>query len=188
MSYVVVESTRYIGAVFLVGIVIKLIDDHLDQSVSHEPGRDIAAYLVLLFAVAVSLAPAPACTLFFAAYVVGMVKDPNLILPTRLPTWGESLLVICGGMLLWPYPEMLSSITIMTAVQLGDDYVDQELDHRENRHNLVQQWGKIEVLLSVIITGLISLLVDGKKLLVVFLLTPLINYLFQRNSKERGAH
>ncbi|NLP18130.1 MAG: hypothetical protein GX376_03430 [Firmicutes bacterium] len=201
MSRAVVEFCMQVIAIFLVGVVIKLIDDYLDEmDESYKPndhrnaclakrlGRGIAPYGLLLFATAVSLDAGSASTLFFAAYVVGMVKDPDLVLPTYLSAWGESLIVITIGMLLWGYPEMLSSTVIMAAVQLIDDYKDQELDKRENRNNLVQQWGKIEVLLLIILTILISLMLDWGKSIIVLALTPLISYLFPKCPRERGVY
>ena len=116
------------------------------------------------------------------------LKTPIPVLPTYLSAWGESLIVITIGMLLWGYPEMLSSTVIMAAVQLIDDYKDQELDKRENRNNLVQQWGKIEVLLLIILTILISLMLDWGKSIIVLALTPLISYLFPKCPRERGVY
>ncbi len=201
MFAVVVDSGTQIIAILLVGIVIKLIDDYLDEvGECHESndrgnihpaqrlGKGVAPYGLLLFATAMSLDAGSACTLFFAAYVVGMVKDPDLILPTYLPTWGESLAVITGGIILWGYMEMLSSTTVMAAVQLIDDYADQKKDERENRTNLVHRWGKVEILLVTTITTLVSLLLDWKKTIAVFVLAPLISSLFSRQPRKRRVY
>lgn len=196
MSHAVAEFGTRTLAILLTGVVIKLIDDYLDEEDEYYRsgdqqrthlvailGKGVAPYGLLLFAIAVSLDAASACTLFFAAYVVGMIKDPDIILPSYLSPRGESLIVVSGGVLLWGLSEMLSSAVVMATIQLIDDYRDQELDKQENRNNLVQQWGRIEVLLLTILTSLISLILDWEKLIIVLVLAPVINVLFMKGPR-----
>lgn len=150
-------------------------------------GRGVAAYGLLLFAVAVSLDAVSACTLFFAAYSVGMFKDPNLILPTCFPAWIESLLVTTGGILLWGWQPMVSSLAIMVGVQLIDDYLDQDLDWQEQRPNLVHRWGKVEVLLLLLIATAVSLQLDWLKTILVLVLAPMVNWVAKGAEKGRSC-
>jgi hypothetical protein len=184
-------------AIFLAGIVIKITDDFLDdftgsdlavrRSLAQKLGRGVAAYGLLLFAVAVSLDAVSACTLFFAAYAVGMFKDPNLILPTCFPAWIESLLVTTGGILLWGWQPMVSSLTVMLAVQLIDDCLDQNLDWQEQRNNLVHRWGKVEVFIMAVIATAISLQIDWGKTILVLVLAPVVNLVAEDPRKRRSC-
>ena len=167
-------------AVVLVGVVIKLIDDYLDEpeeslSMAGWLGRGVAAYGLLLFAIAVSLVPGMAVTLFLAAYAVGMVKDPFLRLPTALHPWFESLLVFLLGSFLWGWSEMASSFIVICFVQLLDDYCDKKEDEFQQVRNLVLIWGEGEVLLLGLATGYLAIVLDWQKALLVTGATYLIN-------------
>ncbi|HHW54337.1 MAG: hypothetical protein WBI83_00155 [bacterium] len=185
------------AAIFLAGMVIKLTDDYLDdfsgagpegaRSLAQKLGRGVAAYALLLFAVAVSLDAVSSCTLFLAAYAVGMGKDPNLILPTSIPAWIEAVLVTAGGILLWGWQPMVSSLAIMVGVQLIDDYLDQDLDWQEQRPNLVHRWGKVEVLLLLLIATAVSLQLDWLKTILVLVLAPMVNWVAKGAEKGRSC-
>jgi hypothetical protein len=182
-------------AFFLVGTVIKVADDYLDEiptetgqqiTLAAQLDKGVALYGLVVFAIAVSLSPGPVCTLLFAAYGIGMLKDPDLILPTHLPTWVESIIVIALGILLWEWQEMLSSLAIIAFVQLMDDYLDQGLDKKLHRQNLVHRWGIIEVLLLAFLSGYIAFLLEWQKALFVVLLTPIINFIVDIPVRKGG--
>jgi len=185
------------AALFLTGMVIKLTDDYLDElsegdaaetrTLAQKLGRGVAAYCLLLFAVAVSLDAVSSSTLFLAAYAVGMGKDPNLILPTSFPAWIESVLATGGGILLWGWQPMVSSLAIMAAVQLIDDYLDRDVDWQERRPNLVHRWGKIEVLILIIIAVAVSIQLDWRKTVLVLVLAPVVNGLAEGPGKRRSC-
>lgn len=171
-------------------MVIKVTDDYLDEvpqgpSLAAKLDRGVTPYGLLLFSLAVSLDPGTVCTLFLAAYAVGMIKDPDLLLPTSLPTWAESLMVSACGTWLWGWRAMVSSLIIMAVVQLGDDYLDRDQDWQQQRFNLANRWGRVETLLLILLLGYLSLLLDWEKTLMVLALTPVVNLVVAGLGKRR---
>jgi hypothetical protein len=179
------SEVKYVSAIYLVGMVIKIADDYLDDaknggnkqlSLASKLGKGVNLYGLLAFAVAVKLNQGSACTLLFASYSVGMLKDPDLILPTHVSAALESLAVVVVGILLWGWLEMLSSLTIMSTVQFVDDLLDLKVDREGGFANLVDRWGKVEILLLTLLTCYLSLLFDWKKTIAIGIMAPLVNY------------
>jgi hypothetical protein len=190
LSPVLFEMISRFIAISIIGMVIKLTDDSLDEipvaghpghpgkpSLAIKLGKGVMAYGLLLFTIAVSVQSSVSATLFLAAYAVGMVKDPELLLPTYLPAWLESFLTVMIGVLFWGWSEMISSFVIMGVIQLGDDYLDREQDRKEQRYNLTHDWGQVEVILLAFFLTSISFMLDGEKTLLVLAAAPLVNFI-----------
>ena len=82
---------------------------------------------------------------------------------------------------------MVSSLAIMVGVQLIDDYLDQDLDWQEQRPNLVHRWGKVEVLLLLLIATAVSLQLDWLKTILVLVLAPMVNWVAKGAEKGRSC-
>lgn len=161
-------------AILLTGMVIKIMDDFLDKELDACAGRVTLAsrlqggavpYLLLLLAVAIYLAPAPALSLFLSAYIVGMMGDGGRRLPTGLSPVQESLLVLVLGVCLCGWQQQLSSLLVMAFVQAVDDLVDLAGDQEFGAvpSNLAARFGKVETTLFAAACLLAAVLLDWGK-------------------------
>lgn len=174
---------EWIGIV-LAGLTIKLMDDWLDVEYDQCVGRHTLAirlgraclpYALLGFGLAMSLAPQEALALFLAAYAIGMGHDLREKMPTKLPGWAESAIVlgISGwatsiGLTLW-------ALCVMAMIQLLDDLMDLQHDRRSGQNNLAIRFGFVEVTLAMFITLLASVLLSPLKTVQVLLAAPLVH-------------
>ncbi|ARU62782.1 hypothetical protein CBW65_18755 [Tumebacillus avium] len=174
---------EWIGIV-LAGLTIKLMDDWLDVEYDQCVGRHTLAirlgraclpYALLGLGLAMTLAPQEALALFLAAYAIGMGHDLREKMPTKLPGWAESAIVlgISGwatsiGLTLW-------ALCVMAMIQLLDDLMDLQHDRRSGQNNLAIRFGFVEVTLAMFITLLASVLLSPLKTVQVLLAAPLVH-------------
>ncbi|NLN17447.1 MAG: hypothetical protein GX182_09070 [Firmicutes bacterium] len=173
--------------ILLVGLAIKLMDDCLD-----EPMQDLAdccqqgaiAYALLALATAAAIASDTACSLFFAAYILGMAGDATRPLASRLRGWEESLLVLGIGLASVGWRPLLAATSTLAAVQLYDDFADVAVDARLGRVNLVRKWGYTECLLLLAISMATGALLNPLQTLLVFLAVPPVLALTRKTRRE----
>ncbi|TCP59149.1 hypothetical protein EV586_101365 [Tumebacillus sp. BK434] len=174
---------EWIGIV-LAGLTIKLMDDWLDVEYDQCVGRHTLAirlgraclpYALLGFGLATTLAPQEALALFLAAYAIGMGHDLREKMPTKLPGWAESVIVlgISGwatsiGLTLW-------ALCVMVMIQLLDDLMDLQHDRRSGQNNLAIRFGFVEVTLAMFIALLVAVLLSPLKTVQVLLAAPLVH-------------
>lgn len=184
MSSALCNLVRDLAALFATGLAIKLLDDYLDrdETFNSRPvlatilDRGTVAYAILSYALAAELRPSWALTLFLASYGCGMLGDSPWRLPTHLPAWGETWLVIMLGILATGWQQMISSTAFILGVQLIDDAFDLAEDRHALRSNLAAKWGRAETSLAGIGFVLISLLMDLRKTLLGLTVLPAVLY------------
>ncbi|MGI6559243.1 MAG: hypothetical protein ACOX20_10030 [Limnochordia bacterium] len=177
---------RYFS-ILLAGLAIKIMDDCLD-----EPMEDLAvycrrgaiAYGLLALAIAAAIEWETACSLFFAAYILGMAGDEIRPLASRLRGWEESLIVLGIGLASVGWKALLAAMSTMAAVQLYDDLADLAKDARWGRANLVRRWGYTECLLLLAISMAIGALLNPLQALFVFLAVPPVLTLTRKIFRE----
>lgn len=155
-----------IGALFLIGIVIKLMDDFLDQDldniVSNKNfteilGRGILPYALILLIFALALDYNNSITFFSASYIVGMGYNSKQRLPSFLYAWQESIIVFLIIFLITSFYETISALVLIIIIQLIDDFLDYRKDKRTANSNLVKKIGYIPAIIMTSIFFVIAI-------------------------------
>lgn len=180
-------------AIFLVGICIKVMDDYMDieldalldkKTLAAKLGPGTLPYLLLLFALAVSINQNLTLALFMASYAVGMYQDLFRPLPSGLKGWQESVVVFSLGIVIVGWVTIVWAFAIMAAVQLLDDLIDYRLDLKTGVVKAVQRLGFAETALLVLILTLLSLFLAVDQTLMVLSLTPVVKWLVALAGQE----
>jgi len=173
-------------SIFLTGIVIKLLDDYLDEDKDYLLSRKnlyfylkkgILPYTLLIFSFAVILNYKYSVSLFLSAYILGMINnfDEKLVLGT--PVYTEMIVISVIGCVVFGIKEMFSSIFLIASIQLIDDYIDYEKD-KPFKKGFAWKLGKTECLLIFIIFSLISLYLNVLKAIFTFISMIMIIFLY----------
>lgn len=177
------EILKQVFCIFLTGIVIKLMDDYVDQDIDKLSGQNnifnldeirIMPYILLIFSLACYIDLKTATSLFFASYSLGMMESLDAKMLTSIYSYQESVLIIILGILMFGLHEMLSSLCIVAFIDLTDDYIDCKMD-KNYKKNWVFILGKVEVLILSIIFLLFALYTNlCKSVLVTILVYPVV--------------
>ncbi|AOT72919.1 hypothetical protein [Geosporobacter ferrireducens] len=157
---------------FLIGIVIKLLDDYMDEELpqkllSLEFKNAILPYSLILFSVAAALDTIYAVTLFSAAYILGMFFHMQQKLPTGFTALQESLIVLMVNLLIFSFRSILTSLLVIFFIQCIDDLMDRQWDKRMGHHNLANKFGVGEVAIFSVILSIIMIMLDMRKFVIV---------------------
>jgi len=124
---------KKITSIFLTGLTIKMMDDFLDKDLDGLTkennmivllGSGIIPYILVLFSIACAIDSKISAGLFLSSYCLGMANDFTAKMPSGLYGYHESVLSLILGFSLLGIKTMASSLFVMAAVQLWDDYVD----------------------------------------------------------------
>lgn len=168
--------------ILLVGVVIKLMDDYLDQDLDKIEGKRTLAmildkatvpYTLLILVMCMALQPSLSGSLYIASYMVGMGHDFQRLLPLGWTAFQESLIFGIFGFLAFGFYEMLGSLMIIIFIQLVDDFLDYYTDSQFSRRNFVIRFGFWESILGCLITFGIAFLLDSNKAILVSISTPI---------------
>lgn len=175
--------SRAWGALCLVQLAIKLLDDYLDreEDVAHRfcladaMGQGVLPYALLLYGVAARLSPEWVFTIFLSSYACGMLGSNDWLLPSGLLPWTEIVLALSLGLVLTNWEEMVSSFMLVLGVHLFDDVLDEkQQEHRVTIKNLAYRWGRVEVLLLGILCCLVALFLAPLKTILSWSALPLV--------------
>ncbi|SDK49337.1 hypothetical protein [Natronincola ferrireducens] len=176
-------------AVFLLGIVIKLLDDEVDgdkvlKAVYSSIYKDISAYKLpysLLFvSLTMLLQPHLVFSLFTSAYMIGMFDFPNKKLPLKLKSYQEIGIIIVLNLFLIPLEIFFLSFTIILLIQLIDDLLDYKYDFKYGYKNYVNKFGKGEIIITSCILLLLCLILSWINTIIILSSNFFINYLYAR--------
>lgn len=171
-------------SIFTIGLVIKIMDDYTDQDIdilANEPnifvilGLGGLPYVLLLLSLAFILDPPSSLSLFMASYAIGMAGSLSVKMPSGLYGFQESILVILLSFFFLESTNIISSILIITSIQLWDDYLDYEKD-KFNKKNWAFVLGKVECFLLGIIFFLLSFYLDYMKAISAIISAKVIIY------------
>lgn len=169
--------------ILVIGTVIKLMDDYLDQDLDKIEGKYTLAmflekatlpYTLLCTVMCMALEPMLTGSLFLASYLVGMGHDLQRQLPLGWTAWQESLLFGFFGLVGFGIAEMIGSLLIVLFIQLADDFVDYHSDSITSRRNFVLQLGLWESFILGVIVLVAAFALDVEKAILVSISTPLI--------------
>lgn len=181
MSFVTSRILPDLLAVALAGITIKLLDDFLDYSIDVASGSpsliDVLGFgsvvYTLVFAVlACSINLNLAAPLMLSAYAVGMLKDPQEMLPLGLSAWMESVLVAIVAWQIFGWRATMVSVLLMTVVEFVDDIFDYSRDSRGCATNLVHVIGKGQLILLSLAVLVASFIIDRRTTALVAICAP----------------
>lgn len=171
-------------AVFLTGVVIKLMDDYLDQEIDRlneryslavRLKRKILPYSLLLFSFAVLCDYELSISLLWASYIVGMGANTKSSL--GLKVYQELILLLVMGFVLLDRGQFLFALLIILFIQTADDYIDYYREKYINKDNFINYLGRLGTLFIVAVSLSCSLICDWQLSLVVVFFTLLINLL-----------
>jgi len=170
---------RYL-AVFLVGNIIKWLDDEVDgnSSVYKFLKGGKYAYSLLILAIALLLDTPYTFSLFTSAYMIGMFHIPMQRLPFGLKSYHEIIVVGIINILLVPIEIFALSLILIFSIQLIDDIFDQRHDSKMGFHNYVNQFGKGEVIIFSLLLILSALMISWIDTLIILPVAIFINYLY----------
>lgn len=175
--------------IFLTGIVIKLMDDYLDQELDKIEGKftlavildkAIVPYSLLSMVFCMMIYPNLAGSLFLASYIIGMGSNLKQRLPLGLNAFQEFVIFGILGLIIFGFIEMLSSLVIIIFIQFVDDFLDFYSDAKFTRRNFVIRFGFLESVIITLICLIASLILDWEKAVLVSISTPLILYILNQ--------
>ncbi|WP_018248987.1 hypothetical protein [Orenia marismortui] len=182
------ELLNDMSVVFLTGIVIKLMDDYLDQEIDRLNGRTtlamrldraIVPYSLILLTFSILIDYQLTISLFWASYIVGMGIGSDE-LPTGLKSYQEVIIMLIFGFLVLDSRLFLFSILIISFVQLTDDYIDYYLEEYINRGNFINYLGKIGTVLLSLLTLVGALVIDWQRGLLVIAIANIVVWILHR--------
>ena len=189
MSVVDYSVLLKLSASFLIGIVIKVLDDYMDDELppmllSPEFKNAILPYTLILFSFAAALDTAYAVTLFSAAYITGMFFHMKQKLPTGFTALQESFLVLLVNLLIFSIPTVFTSLLAICFLQCIDDLMDRRWDKRMGHHNLANIFGTGEITILSAILATVMFMLDFTKLILVFFCFLMISRVYKKAFAE----
>ncbi|KYO64477.1 hypothetical protein [Thermovenabulum gondwanense] len=175
-------------SLFFTGIVIKLMDDYLDEdkdnltnskNLTHILKKGILPYSLLLFSLAIIADINYSISIFMSSYITGMLYNVDVKSNLGITFRTEIIVVLLVGVFAFGVKEMCSSIFLIASVQLLDDYIDYETD-KPFKKGFAWKLGKTECLMVFIFCVLISLYLDYLKTIFSYISLSIILY-FIRN-------
>jgi len=131
LSWVAFNFLPVLGA----GLVIKIMDDYLDQDIDRElgkknwtqkAGRAAFPYALLILTLSLALNPPLSGTLFLAAYSLGMVWLPSEKPLNLWPAWLEIVFVIIISCYLFSWEGTLGSFLLIGTVDRLDNFLEKK--------------------------------------------------------------
>jgi 4-hydroxybenzoate polyprenyltransferase len=177
------EPVVHTLAMVLTGVVVKIMDDYLDMEFDLHVGKKTLAvrwgraclpYALLVFGLAMALAPGLSFALFAASYAIGMGHVLSESMPSRLPGWLESLAVIGMAVGTVGWKTAVWALLAVFSVQLIDDVIDREPDGMTGQANIARRIGTIEALLLLLAATLCSALLMPLETVEMLLALPLV--------------
>lgn len=172
-------------AIFFAGLSIKLMDDILDdredktigkKTWAQAAGRGAVPYALLALFLAIMLDWERGGSLFLASYVIGMGSSLEQKEGIGLPAWFESATGGILGLVIFGFPVMSSSLTVIISIDIMDDVID--------RYSLETSFNLAQNICLFIAFLCLSLALDFEKTLLTFLALLPVLYLMERKWSE----
>ncbi|QEK12171.1 hypothetical protein FQB35_07165 [Crassaminicella thermophila] len=176
---------KKLTASLIIGLIIKLLDDYLDEDnnlLIHTLDKAILPYSIIFFSIASAIHVQYAVTLMSSCYIVGMFHDLNMKLSTGFKGYQESIIIFIINCCMFSFRSITTSMLIMIVIQFIDDIHDMKLDRKYGYKNFANKFGKIEIILMGLIMIILLLMFDYIKLIIVLLCYILINVIYQKIS------
>lgn len=170
-------------AVICCSAAVKLADDYLDREYDVIAGKanwtevleqGTMLYAMFLLALAAGINTSLSLSLFLSCYIVGMFSSMRDKFPSRLSGFQESLIALTIGIFLFGLHTMLFSLSFILAIQLFDDYIDEQSDHLVGQRNFANRFGEIECLIASLIFIITAWGVNEKEFIPVLTGTAIV--------------
>lgn len=193
MSAALIAGLRQAVGLFLAGLVLKLLDDHLDAGEDEgyrSPvagwGRAATPYLLAALCLAALADPAGALPVFAAGYAVGMAHEGRRRLPSGLSPAAEGGLLLGAAALLAGPAATLWGLALLWSVQATDDYLDRVADQRTGKPTLVTRLGAAETVVLAAGAGILACALDPLRTLLAVAAFAALQFL-ERRWRRRAA-
>lgn len=183
-----VEIFKKLLGLFLVGIVIKLLDDEVDKETGienrykinliNELGKYKLPYGLILLSIAMVLETYYAFSLFSSAYIIGMFNFINRKLPLKVKAYHEIIIIVIINLVLIPYRIFFHSFIVIILIQALDDILDMKHDLTYGYFNFANKYGKGEMIIVSVILVTSSLMLSLENTSLILLTWFCINYLY----------
>lgn len=180
-------------ASIMVGFVIKLLDDYIDDdskfiynnSLIDRLGKGIVPYSMIIFSIGAGIDIEYSVTLMSACYMVGMFHDLYMKLPTGLRGYQESIILLFLNTYLFSFKIIITSLVVILLIQFIDDLVDMKWDKKYGYKNFANRFGKVEIIVTSIINIILLILLDVEKLFVIVCAYFVVSLIYKKvSSKE----
>ncbi|NPV44908.1 MAG: hypothetical protein HPY70_13195 [Firmicutes bacterium] len=171
---------RQFSSILLVGLVIKIMDDIIDENYPEYLYKAALPYAIIIFVISTLIEHKTAISLFMSSYIVGMFSDINETLLTGLKGYQESLIIFGLGTVFLGWKEFIFSLTIIIGIQLIDDVIDVSIDRNSGQRNMVMRYGKVEIFIVSMIFFVFSLMLNPVKGAIILVVAPLVNTIFDK--------
>jgi hypothetical protein len=172
-------------AIFLTGLVIKLMDDYLDQEIDRANNRyswamkletRIVPYTLLILSLAMFFDYKLSIALLWASYIVGMgVSTDNLAV--GLKTYQEVIILLMIGFFILDIKQFLFSLVIILFIQASDDYIDYHREKYISSDNFINYLGRAGTLFIIVFSLVTSLNINWQLSLLVIVFSFIISIL-----------
>ncbi|MGM0502590.1 MAG: hypothetical protein ACQERJ_08655 [Bacillota bacterium] len=178
-------------AVLCTGLVIKLMDDYLDQELDQlnnnytlaaKYERRIVPYTLLLFSLAVLCDYKLAIALFWSSYIVGMGNNKSKA--TRgLKSYQEIIVLLALGLMLLEAQQFLFSLLIILFIHTIDDYIDYYREKHISSDNYINYLGQTGTMFVAVFSLTASLNLNWRLALIIIASTFLISLILKKRGK-----
>ncbi|AFS78532.1 putative membrane protein [Gottschalkia acidurici 9a] len=177
-----IYNLKLLVCISIISIIIKIIDNVVDNEGYVDeskllPEKGILPYVVIMMGVASMLNINITVSLIFSAYIVGMFENLNMTFLFSLKGYQESIIVAILGILFIGFNDMISSILVISSIQLIDDLIDMDKDRITQNKNYALKYGIVEVSIATIILFLIALFMSPNKTIISFLVFGVFQFI-----------
>ncbi|WZL74955.1 hypothetical protein QBE52_09790 [Clostridiaceae bacterium 35-E11] len=183
------DIIRKIICSILVGLVIRILDDYIDQDIQYvgksnyiieKFEKSIFPYSILFVTIAAGIHLQYTITLISSCYIVGMFHDLHMKLPTGLNGYSESIILVIINIFLFSFKDIVTSLMIIILIQCIDDLLDMTWDRKYGYKNYANKFGKLEIVMISLIITILLIMFDSIKLVIVFSCALLVNYIIEK--------
>jgi len=183
-----VEICKRVLAIFLIGIVIKLLDDEVDRDKKNKYSIDILneieqykfPYGLIMLAFALVLEKEYSFSLFSSAYMIGMFNFANRKLPLKMKAYHEVIILIIVNLAFISHEIFIHSFLIIILIQMLDDLLDMKHDSIYGYFNLANKYGKGEILILSVILTTTSIMLSTVNTVLILSTWFYINHLYSK--------
>lgn len=181
-----VEIFKKVTAFFFIGVVIKSLDDDVDEdqnikysiSVLNKLAKYKYPYSLIMLALAMLIEKEYIFSLFSSAYMIGMFHFISRKLALKLKSYHEIIILILVNLIFVPYKVFIHSFVVIMLIQLFDDLIDMKYDFIHGYFNLANKYGKGEMLITSIILTTVCIMLSAIHTTLILLVWILINNLY----------
>lgn len=187
------ELGRLFIGLLAVGFVIKMVDDALDaeydicrgqRTLAVKWGRAALPYTIIMVLLAAWANLQLTFAAFLGSYAVGMFINWRETLPTRVPAYVETILMMSISVLLVGWRNALWGLAMMCVIDWLDDVIDRWRDHDSGQLNMVHRFGIVEVLLATLVALCTAIFANPEWSILTFIAVPILTIFFEATTTQ----